>query len=328
MLVLHRPEPGGGATAALFGLGLLGGRIAGSLRAAGYAVAAGLPFSWGSPPGRKDELAAIRDVLAALPGRLDVLWSAGKGGFGMDRAQADREYADFCDVLDLSRSLAADRPGGGTRFHLVSSAGGLFEGQRHVTPRSLPAPRRPYGELKLRQERALAAAGELCGLVYRPSSVFGLPRSGGRMGLIPTLLANGARYRVTTIFGAPDTLRDYVTAGDVARYVARRMGEAGGSPGTVILASCRPVSLSGVLAVVERVLARKAFLTYRPDPSDNTAHITFSPETQPPDWRPEGLDTAVRQVWNALLSGLPEGVAGPHDMAVTAFPAVRACPGF
>lgn len=286
-----------GATAALFGLGLIGGRVAGFLRGAGYAAETGLPFAWGSPPTRSRELADIRTALAAAPGRLDVIWSAGSGGFGMDRAQSDLEFADFSRVLDMARVLAAARPPGRTRFHLLSSAGGLFEGQRHVTPESVPAPRRCYGILKLRQETALAGVAELVRLVYRPSSVYGPAAPGRRMGLIPTLLANGAGYRVSTIYGAPDTLRDYVAASDVARYVAHRAADGNAASETMILAAARPTSLSQVMHAVERTTGRKLYVTYRTDATNNTAHITFSRRTWPRDWRPGDMETGIRRLW-------------------------------
>jgi UDP-glucose 4-epimerase len=299
MLILHRPPAAARpeATAALFGLGLIGGQAAAALRADGYVPAACPPFAWGPAPGRSREIADITRLLEASPGRLDVVWSAGAGGFGMGQAAADRECADFSDVLGMARLLAERRAPGTVRFHLLSSAGGLFEGRRDVTPHTPPAPRRAYGVLKLRQEELLARAEGLVRIVYRPSSVYGLAGPGRRMGLIPTLLANGARYRVSTIYGAPDTLRDYVHVADVARYLARQVGEPGGASRTLILAMARPTSLSEVLAAVERTIKRKLFITYRADASDNTAHITFSRETWPPDWRPEGIETVVRTMW-------------------------------
>lgn len=298
MLVLRRPGgTASGSTAALFGLGLIGGQVAEALRAGGYARTACLPFAWGAARERPRELADIMALLEAAPGRLDVVWSAGAGGFGMGEAAADLEFADFSDVLGLAGTLAGHRAPGTVRFHLLSSAGGLFEGQRDVTPQTPPVPKRTYGALKLRQEELLARAGELVRIVYRPSSVYGLAGPGRRMGLIPTLMANGARYLVSTIYGAPDTLRDYVHVTDVARYVARQVGEPGGATRTLILATARPTSLSEVLAAVERTLKRKIFITYRADASDNTAHITFSRETWPPDWRPEGIETVVRTMW-------------------------------
>ncbi|KUG27220.1 udp-glucose 4-epimerase [hydrocarbon metagenome] len=301
MLVLCRQEAASPpATAALFGLGLIGGQVAEALCAGGYARAACLPFAWGAAPERPRELADIMALLEASPGRLDVVWSAGAGGFGMSQAAADRELADFSDVLGLARTLAGRRTPGTVRFHLLSSAGGLFEGQRDVTPHTPPAPKRTYGVLKLRQEELLARAGELVRIVYRPSSVYGLAGPGRRMGLIPTLMANGARYRVSTIFGTPDTLRDYVHVADVARYVARQVGDDQGTSRTLILATARPTSLSEVLAAVERTLNRKIFITYRDDRSRNTAHITFSRKACPPGWRPEGIEIGVRTMWSTF----------------------------
>ena len=61
----------------------------------------------------------------------------------------------LCPCLRLSGFRVFRR---GPLFFLVSSAGGLFEGQRNVGDRSQPSPMRPYGFLKLRQEKLLQDA--------------------------------------------------------------------------------------------------------------------------------------------------------------------------
>ncbi|NDY58149.1 NAD-dependent epimerase/dehydratase family protein [Desulfovibrio sulfodismutans] len=305
MLVLRKA--GGrspGAVAALFGLGLIGAGLARRLQGLGYARAAELPFSWGKRQDRGREASDIAAALKAMeqgaagPMRLDIVWSAGQGGFGMDEEQAGRELADFADMLDLAAGLAGRPEQRTVRVHLLSSAGGLFEGQRNVTLSTPPAPKRCYGLLKLRQEELLSQVADADRIVYRPSSVYGFSGPGRRMGLIPTLLANGARYQVSTIYGAPDTLRDYVSVQDAAQFLARQVDAAQGGSRILLLASARPTSLSEVLSAVETTLKRKIFITYRGDASDNTAHITFSPRALPPDWRPCGIDVGIRTLWN------------------------------
>jgi len=305
MLVLHKPGGGSpGSVAALFGLGLIGARLARRLQGLGYATAAELPFSWGKRQDRGREVSDIAAGLKAMeqgaagPRRLDIVWSAGQGGFGMDEEQVRRELADFADVLDLAAGLAQKPAQRAVRVHLLSSAGGLFEGQRNVTVSTPPAPKRCYGMLKLRQEQLLSQVEGVTRIVYRPSSVYGFSGPGKRLGLIPTLLANGARYQVSTIYGAPDTLRDYVSVQDVAQFLARQVDAAPGGSRTMILASARPTSLGEVLCAVETTLKRKMFITYRGDASCNTAHITFSRRTWPRDWRPCGIDVGIRTLWN------------------------------
>src|SRR5256885_1733395 len=84
----------------------------------------------------------------------------------------------------------------------VGLVGGLFEGQRHIERDSVPEPRRPYGELKLRQEQLLASSSApLVRCVYRLTSVYGHAHTRRRQGLIPTLVVNGLRHRVSTIVG-------------------------------------------------------------------------------------------------------------------------------
>ena len=71
---------------------------------------------------------------------------------------------------------------------MISSAGGLFEGQTFCDARSAPTPQRPYGEGKLNQEQlAWGRKGDAKIHIFRPSSVYGVSPS-GRIGLVTALI--------------------------------------------------------------------------------------------------------------------------------------------
>jgi UDP-glucose 4-epimerase len=299
----------------LFGLGLIGTQVFKHLLHRGYDPVLQLPFTWKDLSLQKQELADITNAVDRLlaeadrpletsgePPILDVVWCAGVGGFGMKEAEADREFESFQTVLQLAYDATSDRRQPFVRFHLISSGGGLFEGQLGVTLETPPAPRRCYSRLKLRQECTLLAAKDLCGFIYRPSSVYGLSGAGKRLGLIPTLLINGSRYQVSTIFGTPDTLRDYIPAHDVGRFIARVLSSDQHDPETFHLVSGVSRSLADVKKIVEQAVNRKLFVCYREDILNNTANITFSHHSLPDNWEPSGIETSIRTMLHTLMS--------------------------
>ena len=239
MILLH-PEGNGttGTAIAIFGTGLLGLSILESLQVQECRPARELPLHWPNPYIRRSQLQSIEGNLRrALKGgaRLSVVWTAGRAGFHSGDAETAAELQSFGEVLAMSERLAREYPQ--MSFHLVSSAGGLFEGQRHVTSQSRPRPRRPYGHLKLRQEELLQAGTLLTRRIYRVTTAYGYARPRFRAGLVTTLILHGLLRTVTTITGMMDTLRDFVFAGDVGRFIAERLvGDAYDSAGVVLLA--------------------------------------------------------------------------------------------
>ncbi len=172
-----RPAPEGPETlVAQFGIGLLGSSILRALRVRGQLSEERLPLGWDlcSEQGGA-ELAAIGTRLEELLDQssareLSVVWSAGRAGFSATPAETEAELASYQAALDWAAALG-ERVGRPTSFHLLSSAGGLFEGSGLVTSQSAPAPQRPYGELKLRQEQALGERS-LLARIYRPTTVY------------------------------------------------------------------------------------------------------------------------------------------------------------
>jgi UDP-glucose 4-epimerase len=311
------PAPGAGCTVAVFGVGLIGSAVVSALEAASPMHRRAFPLSWDRESLRARETAEIeRGIVAALAGardgrvgglrgRLAFVWSAGKADFSAREEETPSELASFRAVLGIAERLASENPELEVVFCLVSSAGGLFEGQRAVRRSSRPSPRRPYGRLKLRQEELLAAGrAPMVKLVYRLASVYGHISPSHRRGLIPTLLLNGIRREVSAITGRMDTLRDFVWVDDVAAFVARALlGADRGRPDeTAVLASTRPSSVREIQALVERVLGRRVYVTYSTDAS-NAEDVTFSSGVVPDGWRITDLESSVRAIYRRAVGG-------------------------
>lgn len=282
----------------LFGAGLIGKAIAGHIRARGDYRCHVFPSDWSQPGVPSGHLEAMHLVpRSGTPsGPIDVIWSAGGTGFAVDESGAEAERTSFFAHLEALREFGS-RHQRAIRFSLVSSAGGLFEGQRLIRPDSEPAPRRPYGFLKLDMEMALHRAGFARMLIVRPTSVFGYIRPGQRRGLITALIENGIRRRQSEIFGTVSTLRDYIFVDDIAAFISRRL--FGGAPApaseTVLLASGKPSSIGEIIHLVEAELRTRIQLHCSLAPS-NTAHITYQQSRFPDGHTPTSLPTAVRLI--------------------------------
>lgn len=246
---------------------------------------------WTEPAARTEVFREIeRNVASRVRQRgLAVVWAAGSTGFAAGEEEAAGELAAFTDVVDFVERAPVSDGASPTTFHLISSAGGLFEGSAMQSLTDMPSPLRPYGHLKLAQEQY--AAHRLPAdtvFVYRPSSVYTGAAEGRRPGLIGALIRDGLAHRSTTIVGALGTLRDYVLADDVAAYVADSVLDAA-SPGVHMLVAGRPASILQVITAVESAIRRRLYI--RIAGSWNARNITFSP-----DVRAEGFATAPLQV--------------------------------
>ena len=334
MLILHNKSNDSEKTevsvAAIFGLGLIGTHLLWNLYQYQYQLTLSLPFSWQDPSHRKKETANILDCIRnliknpdhndeqrrggvyPLPAqaginpspeiRIDFVWSAGKGGFGMSQNDTLSEMNSFSEVVKMAIDILRENPSCRVRFHMLSSAGGLFEGQRNVNITSQPAPRRPYAILKLAQEKILDDCNGLIRFIYRPTSVYGFAGLNRRLGLIPTLLWNGSKNKVSTIFGAPETLRDYVWAGDIGAFMAGIIASKTSCSSLFLLASGKPSALFEILNHIEKILNKRLFRHYIKS-GDNTEHNTFSMKTHPVGWKPLYLETGIRKTHHCMFFG-------------------------
>ena len=292
----------------LFGEGLIGGAIRHELEGTYGFRLTRFPFNW-ECESDAGALSRIEDGLEEWVDRIGTtatvswIWAAGRAGFLATESQLAAEFVRYQEVLNWVQRLDSKK------FHrldahLMSSAGGLFEGMRCIGERSAPDPRRPYGRTKLEQERLLTEAGGFSAIrIYRASSVVGLPRKGGRRGLIPTMVYNGLRHSETLVFGTPDSLRDYVWVGDVAEFVAKDVTQGsvrGASP--TLLASGISFSILSIKARIERLLLRRLLVRYAaPGDELNAADITFAPSSHPSGWRPRNLDECIGRTMIGLV---------------------------
>lgn len=315
MIVLTRDDPVLGLqTIAVFGSGLLGSALVGSLQARAAFERRALPVRWTDPDASVRQLSSVRDELLQALGRtrdatVQLVWATGRAGFDSTELEARQELESFRNVLQLARDVASATPGTRVSFVLLSSAGGLFEGQRNVGTSSEPAPQRRYGRLKLSQEELLRAdTSGLIPKVYRLSSVYGYIRPRQRLGLIPTLIRNGLRHQETVILGTMHTLRDFIWVGDVSRFLAAVLLDEAevSTPSTFVLAASKPSSLCEVHHRVEATLGRRIYVSYALGPT-NTADITFAPSVLAPGWHTSDLPSNVARIYRDALGG---GIAG------------------
>lgn len=305
MIVLDR-EVGGlaGGTRqviALFGVGLIGTSILRAMEGVGRVRGYSRPFTWGRTGRRSAESESIVETVRDLAGgsgqsceigQFDVVWCAGKGGFASTDEELASELEAFEAVVGLSTRLYEGMRDAKAAFHLVSSAGGLFEGQRWIGETTAPAPLRAYGRAKLSEEEMLGRLpGYVRRVVYRASSVYGYTVH-GRVGLIPTLIQNGMNNRTTRIFGGTDTVRDYVFGDDVGDFVAGEVIAAGRGSRTIILASGKPTSMTEVIQRVEFRLGRRLYVQFEPNPS-NARPNSVRPSALPWGWHPTPLEVGI-----------------------------------
>ena len=268
---------------AIFGAGLVGQAIASFLKVRLSASLMHLPFDWVQNASSSTQLDAIERCLlekVRKPGvktkRISIVWSAGAAGFSAPQDILDNEFASFERVVSLCKTLRVRDPDLALDFHLLSSAGGIFEGQRRVDEATIPRPLRPYADCNLRQEDSVGKLGDgIKACVYRPSTIYGY-HNGGRPGLIITLVRNGYQHRTTRIFGSPDTMRDFVHVSDVGRYIGNQIVSSRGEGGTFLLARGKPTNMRTVISLVEEVIGKRLYLQFDPKPS-NAQHNTYRP---------------------------------------------------
>ncbi|GGF72972.1 hypothetical protein GCM10007301_35960 [Azorhizobium oxalatiphilum] len=313
LIVRHSPEGDGRHVVAVFGIGLVGGAVIRALRSHEIAPAQDLPLDWRDPARRAADLTQISQGIEALAPHLgplkalDFVWAAGRAGFAARHEDVEPEIAAFRDVVSWTRDLADALPDTRHTFHMLSSAGGLFEGQRFIDAQSQPRPLRPYGEAKLVQEGIVDdLRTTMVAHVYRPSSVYGFSGPGGRAGLLNTLVDNAKKHAPSRIFGGLDTIRDYVLSSDIGTFIGRRIAQPDDVSRTHLLASGKPASMTQMLRIASKVVGHPLYLKFDVQPS-NAGHITYRASALPQDWRPTDLETGIRQVARQLSLSFEAG---------------------
>lgn len=293
MRLLHRVSSSGVTAELVFGVGLVGAQVAAAARLLpGLHAESLLPTDWNE---LDESLKVVSEALWALtpePTRVRLFWCAGKAGFASDGAQCDGEQLRFEAVLRWAERV--DLP---LEFHLASSAGGLHEGQLLVGSSAQVTTARPYSALKWAQENSLAASRLPTRFVYRLSSVYGVPVPERRLGLISTLVLNALRHRPTLITAHASTLRDFVSAADVGRFMASEDKQGG----LHYLVSGHPLSIWALQLAVERTLLRPVSVVYSTR-KDNLDSTSFLPSLRPARWHVSSVESNLPAIAFAAQS--------------------------
>lgn len=301
----------------LFGKGMIGAAISEALERLGYKSFTHVPIAWTNRKQRElglDEVHRICLGIRSSVSRMSWVWSAsGTNFFSADRDTA-LEQESFEAILHSALKLKQEFAPLEFGAHFLSSAGGLFEGQKTVDNCSEPAPRRAYGRMKVVQEKILQEVvdeGELS--IYRPSSVYGPINVQRKHGLINALIFNAYNRRTSILDANVMALRDYVYSGDIANYVARRtaLNSAGESNREEInfLVSARCASIYEIVARIERIMKLKVRARYD-EFFGNNADITFDDSVLPGNWKPSSLEAGIRQF---ILKDNPQARAIHHN---------------
>ena len=148
-------------------------------------------------------------------------------------------------------------------FFFLSSAGGLFEGQKNVSHDTQPNPKRPYSILKQNQENHLLNKQLFSSIeIIRLSTVFTIENFSKRKGLIQVLMENGIKNKITNIVGNESTIRDYICDKDVARYIVSRILLGKVHQKTSYLISGKPSSIFEIRRSIEKILGKRIYITY------------------------------------------------------------------
>lgn len=239
--------------------------------------------------------AKVFDDTKLVPG-IHIIWAAGTAGFSSNKDKTTEELEYFFECLATTIDLAETILCGPINFHLVSSAGGIFEGQRLIKEDSLPSPERPYGHLKYAQEQQLLCYQEIINsYIYRLSSVYGFIQPRQRRGLISTLVENSLAGRSTTISGSMNTLRDFVWLPDVARFIVKQIESEIPPDGPMFLGSGKSATIESIKRRVEFYLKRRIYCQYQL-PATNSADISISSRVLPRDWVPTHIETNIFRV--------------------------------
>lgn len=315
MIVLHWQAPRrgipGDRVVLIFGVGLIGRSILAALNNELAPSCHYVPFLWNRDDIQDKQIARILEHVVQICSSLeqhpqiDIVWSAGKAGFAGSTREFESEQNALDSVLSLVHRLESLDVAAATRFHLFSSGGGLFEGQRNVDATSQAAPMRPYGVAKVKHEarlRDLPRAVVTC--TYRPSSVYGFVGPRGRTGLIVAALRSILENTTARIFAQPDTLRDYVFAADIGRFLKLKIMNPPTSSQSYFLASGKPTSTLELMELIARVMERRLSVRFELS-VDNVMSNTFRLSALPEDWVSTALETGISltamQLRNTLL---------------------------
>ena len=296
----------------IFGLGLIGRSIVSSLRnPASLLYKLEFPYSWIDFQAQKSHQKSIINYLLKFKENagqskitnITFIWSAGISVFSANSKELKNELISFKNTIDFFEAIQTIFNKANFSFHLISSAGGLFEGQCNVNSNNTPNPLRPYGLFKLEQEHFLISKNLDSNIfVYRPSSVYGYSGlAPSRLGLINVLIQHAVRYKVSTIYAAMHTLRDYVLVNDIGRFIANNTFSPSLSHKVFILATGKPSTILEIIRKIETTVGRKLYIRYIPNDM-NSANNSYSHKILPDGFNPTDIDTGIRKIYMNSIS--------------------------
>ena len=263
-----------------FGIGLIGSAIKKELLGNHYFSnqnVKAIKFDWNNPENCKKQIARLLQVEAISfqqSQKIFIIWSAGKAGFSVNEDITNKELLTF-KLITSFLSLQLNNLKVRSYFFFLSSAGGLFEGQKNVGQDSQPKPKRPYSVLKLNQENHLLKKHLFLSIeIIRLSTVFTIENFSKRKGLIQVLMENGIKNKITHIVGNESTIRDYICDKDIAHYIIRRILLGKIHQHISYLISGKPSSIFEIRRSIEKILGKRIYITYSTVKS-NAEDISF-----------------------------------------------------
>ncbi|MBK7984877.1 MAG: hypothetical protein IPK09_14855 [Candidatus Competibacteraceae bacterium] len=291
----------------IFGLGLIGRSIVSSLINPTVPLhKLEFPYSWIDFQAQKTHQKSIIKYLLKFKKSVDqskinnvnFIWSAGVSAFSAKSEELHKELISFKNTIDFFEAIRTIFNKANFSFHLISSAGGLFEGQCNVNENNTPNPLRPYGLFKLEQENFLISKDlDSKVFIYRPSSVYGYSDlASSRLGLINVLIQHAVRYKVSTIYAAMHTLRDYVLVNDIGRFIANNISSPSLSHKIFVLATGRSSTILEIIRKIETIVGRKLYIRYIAN-DVNSANNSYSYKILPDGFNPTDIDTGIRKIY-------------------------------
>lgn len=269
------------------GLGLIGQSVCMALLKNGFTIENRYNINWSYIDDLNLKLKLAKEQISKVDrlSSIHVVWTAGKGGFSSPAEEFKSEQIAFGKVIQFTSELDSSFQDTQVKIHVLSSAGGLFEGQTLVDNSSTPEPKRPYGLIKMQQENTVLSLSEkIHKQIYRPSSVYGYYGEGYRKGLIVTLIQRALQGVPIELYGRSDTLRDYVYLEDIGHYIAKCITQNATLEQINFLTSGKPTSTFEVLNLVQGYISKPIYIRYIAE-KRNDNNITYRKSSAPALWR-------------------------------------------
>lgn len=261
----------------IFGVGLIGGSIKDLLLRRFTCEVVFCDFCWDPTLDQQLNFDLIIDHVQQIvkSHRIHFVYSAGKSGMLFEKVDS-QEIDSFNQVVEIAKLSAYFVGRERITFHLLSSAGGLFEGQLNVDDNSVPNPLSQYGQIKLKQEKIIKDhVGLFNVVIYRPSTVYGY-RSYCRLGLVATILTRANKNLFFEVFASQDSIRDYVFINDVSDFIVNRFLQEDiiDVYKEYFLVSGKPTSMGEMLDIFNRIYKKKLYYSYKIN-KQNTLNMSF-----------------------------------------------------